>query len=262
MKKSAFLAIAAFGAGIAVTQAATIIGINFNNGDSAGAQTGTSTFGATWTDVNSAASGTALAVVGTPSAPLAWASSGFWGAGSWTGTNGANSEISTMRAYIDDGDNPAAGAPADLGAVNGDGIGATIRLQGLSAWLAAEGATGYTVTVYTSTDSNPATFQSATARNGGSVTSPAIATTTVPVGGDGTWDGASNDPAGNSNQGFRGSGTFASVFTNDVITLTVPSRSGSVRGTVAAVTLTTVPEPSIALLLGLGGLGLLLRRRK
>jgi hypothetical protein len=244
--------------------AASVIGLNLNNNDGAGAQVGQSTFGATWTDVTGAngPSGADLVLNGTSNAVNAdWAASNFWLAGSWTGTDGFNSGIGTMRAYLDDGDNPAAGSPVDLGAANGDGIGVSIRLEGLATWLANEGATGYTITVYQSTDSENASFRELSIRDGGSVASSVLDTLTVTAAGNGTWDGTSNDPLGNITSGTRGAGTFSSTFNQDVITLTSASRSGSSRGTVAAVVVTAVPEPGSLALLGMGGLAFVRRRR-
>jgi len=242
--------------------AATIIGVNFNNGDTAGAQTN-GNFGATWTNVNTV-TGSSLAVNGTSSVTMNWAASNFWNAGSWTSTSvgGAfNTPIGMMRVYLDDGDGPAGGAPGSLGAVNGDGIGVTVNLTGMTAWLASEGATGYTIQAYFSTDTGSATFRPISVRDGSTVTSTILETITPTVQGNGLWNGTIVDAGGNNSGGTRGDAVFSTVFTQDAITLTVQSISGSSRGTLAGFVITAVPEPAAALLGTLGLLAILRRRR-
>jgi len=57
--------------------------------------------------------------------------------------------------------------------------------------------------------------------------------------------------------------TVANDFTNNVITFhTDRGLGGGNRASVSGFLITTVPEPSSAALLGLGGLALILRRRK
>lgn len=243
--------------------AASIIGVNFNNGDTAGAQAD-GNFGATWTNVNTV-TGSGLAVNGTGSVAMNWAASNFWNAGSWTSTSvgGAfNTPIGMMRVYLDDGDGPAGGAPGSLGSVNGDGIGVTINLTGMSAWLASEGATGYTIQAYFSTDTDSATFRPISVRDGNTVTSSILETITPTVQGNGLWDGTIVDVGGNGSGGTRGNAVFSTAFTQDAITLTVESVSGSSRGTLAGFVITAIPEPAAALLGTLGLLGILRRRRQ
>lgn len=242
--------------------AAAIIGVNFNNNDSAGSQNN-GNFGATWTNVNSNP-GASQAVSGTPSATLNWAASNYWNAGSWMSSNlgnAFNTPIGLMRVYLDDNDNPAAGGPITLGAVNGDGIGVSASLTGLSAWLASEGATGYTIQAFFSTDNGTA-FQPISVRDGASVTSPILQTVTPTVQGNGTWNGTAQDAGGNDAGGIRGDALFSTPFTQDTITLTVLSNGGTSRGTLAGFILTAVPEPSVSLICGLGALGMMLQRRR
>jgi len=111
--------------------------------------------------------------------------------------------------------------------------------------IKASGMTGlYDVTIYLSTDgNNPMTFVPFTV-NG-------VEYTTT-----GTYSGYG--------EGF----TFGENNTIIVKGLSGPldiqgdTRAGSSRGSVAGIQITAVPEPSSAALLGLGGLALILRRRK
>jgi len=227
---------------VMAASSATVIGVNFNRHpsgvpDGAGSQAGTSTFGATWTDQSGlTASGAAL--TGT-SVTLDYGFTGtpqVWNAGSWTGTSGPNSGISVFRNYLNDN-------------------GISITLNGMSAWLASEGMTAYTITLYASSDNSSATFYDATVN---------ATTVTIPVLGNGTWDGTSNDPGGNNSGGVRGEGT-SGVFSGDTATITLPawsSASPNTRGSLAAIVFTAVPEPGSTVLAILGlGLGVMRKRR-
>lgn len=216
-------------------QAAIVLGVNFNNNDTAGAQNGTSTLGATWTDVN-AIGGTPIAVNGSGGdvSITSLAASNFWQAGSWTGTGGSNNALSMMRVYLDDG-----------------GAGYSFTLSGLSNWLADENATAYRVTVYSSSDNG-------TAFHDVNINGSPFA---VAVAGDGSWDGNSNDANGNITAGIRGSAT-SGLFSSDTLTLSSAARAGDTRGTIAGFTVTAVPEPSSAALLGIVGLAASFARRR
>ena len=159
-----------------------------------------------------------------------------WNAGSWTGTSGTNSAISVFRNYLNDN-------------------GITITLNGMSAWLASEGMTGYTITLYASSDNSSATFYDATVN---------ATTLSIPVLGNGTWDGTSNDPGGNDSGGVRGL-AISGVFSSDTATITLPAWSGdspNTRGSLAAFVITAVPEPGSTVLAFLGlGLGFIRKRR-
>ncbi len=162
--------------------------------------------------------------------------------------NAFNTPIGMMRVYLDDGDTPAGGSPSGMNAVGGDGVGAALSLAGLSSWLAAENATGYTIRAFFSTDTASATFRDVTVRDGLSLTGTALATLTPTVQGNGQWNGTIVDTGGNNSGGTRGDAVFSQVFTQDAITLSVLSRSGTVRGTLAGVVITAVPEPGTTLL--------------
>ncbi len=232
--KAKFL-IVTYLATVMAASSATVIGFNFNRHpsgvpDGAGSQAGTTTFGATWTDlVDLTATGAALN--GT-SATVSYGFTGtpqVWNAGSWTGTSGPNSGISVFRNYLNDN-------------------GINITLNGLSAWLASEGMTGYTITVYASSDNSNATFHDATVN---------MTTVAIPVLGNGTWDGTANDPLGNDSTGVRGKAT-SNVFSSDIATISLPAWSGDspdVRGSLAAVVITAIPEPGSC---GLAVMGLAL----
>ena len=247
-----------------VTHAATVIGINFNNNDPAGSQND-GNFGATWTNIDDP-SGAGVALSGTDGdVVLGWASSGFWTAGSWTSStfgNEFNLPIGMMRVYLDDGDNPAAGAPESMGAVDGDGIGVSVTLVGLADWLTANNLPGYTIRTFHSTDTGDATFRTVSIRDGVSVTDSILESLVPTVQGNGQWDGTSVDEGGNQTGGTRGDAIFASVFTQDAITLTMPTREGSSRGTLAGVVITAIPEPSSVALAALGIFALVGIRRR
>lgn len=251
MKIPASLLVLAAIAAATTAHAARVVGVNFHNGAPEAAQAAFSSQGAVWTDATGPA-GTSVANGATFS--VQWASSVVLTAGSWNDGDGVASqavdrEISLYHAHLGDGDTPASGVPANLG-LPGDGIGVAIHLTGLSAWLAAEGADGYRLTVFMSTGSDPATFATLSLLDGPAITSPVIDTATpVRMG-----DGAYPSPVGNNLVGSRGFVQFGGFFQRDIVTLRVPIRSGSVHGSVAAILVTAVNK-SISVVNAGGGSG-------
>lgn len=226
------IAIVTYLTSIMAASSAVVVGVNFglhSSGvpDGAGAQEGANAFGATWTDILSD-NLTDQSLNGAPFT-MDLAASGWWAGGSWSGSS---QEITVFRNYLNDN-------------------GISITLEGMSSWLAAEGMTGYTITLYASSD-NGTSFLDATI---GSMTVP------ISVGGNGTWDGTSNDPTGNNTGGIRGTGV-SGVMTDDVITISLPPNSFPARSSLAAFVVTAVPEPGSALL-AISGLGWgFIRRRR
>jgi hypothetical protein len=227
--------IAVFFATVMAASGATVIGVNFARHpsgvpDGAGTQASGNSFGATWTDIITD-NVTGQALNGT-SFTMNLAANGWWNGGSWTGTDGPNSEISVFRNYLNDN-------------------GITINLNGLSAWLGSEGMTGYTITLYASSD-NGTSFRDATV---------GAAAVPITVFGNGTWDGTTNDPLGNDAGGIRGMG-ITGVLTDDAITISLPSHAFPARASLAAFVVTAVPEPGSAMLAGLGLAACFRRRRR
>jgi hypothetical protein len=228
---------------------ATVIGMNFTEIYSAPQVSDGSADGFSgWTDswlvaegnYGNTTNGTDVSLNGTPHVKMRWNSSNIWNAGEEN-----NNEQGLYRQYLDDGD----GATVD-------GIGVSVTITGLAAWLAAEGMTAYQIRAYSSTDTDNATFQTISIRDGisltgsvlGSITPAVLGAGDFPTGSGGTWQP-------------RGYGDFNAGLSADSITLTIPVRDNDVRGSLAALRLTAVPEPSVALLGSLGLLGIWVRRR-
>jgi PEP-CTERM motif len=95
-------------------------------------------------------------------------------------------------------------------------------------------------------------------RDGSNLGGTVLTTIVIPVLGD-------NDfPTGGFDQNWdpRGYGDSINTLNVDTITLTIPTGNGSdVRGSLAALKITAVPEPSAVLLGSVGLFGLLRRRR-
>ena len=240
--------IVAYFSTLMAASSATVVGINFHgsppmggSGDPATAQQGGNTFGATWTDLVGTV-GSAVSLNGTPAtldyqAGLSYPNNLYQAAGSVTGSGAPNSGLSVFRNYLNDN-------------------GTTLTLNGLNSWLAAEGATGYTVTLYLNSN------------QGSGFHTPTVAgvSLTVPILGNGRWDGSAEDPNGDSAVGIRGQASTG-VLTGDSVTIFLPQWNANgageaERGGLAALVITAVPEPATASLSALGMLMLLRRRRQ
>ena len=253
MKKSLLpiigsLALLAVGA-----HAAAVIGLNITDGWGTPCLLGETADGSSnWTDSRAAGDWTdpsfgTVALDNSSGVSASWNSSN-----TWAGGNEDTSEQQLYRVYLDDGD-------GGNSLVNGDGIGVSVTITGLGAWLAAEGATAYQVRVYASTDNDNASFQPVDIRIGApDVGSPDLTALsiaeTVPVPAIGPGDFPPNtepDPTWGLWQS-RGYGDSSNSLTADTITLTVPARDGTTRGALAGFKITAVPEPGAIALLGLG----------
>ena len=156
-----------------------------------------------------------------------WDSSNTWAAGVET-----NSEQQLYRAYLDDGD-------AGSSLVAGDGIGVSVTISGLDAWLADNGYGSYQVRVYASTDWNSAPFQPVDIRAGAPdpvtpnlTVLPILETVAIATLGDGAF------PIATGSEGSRGYGDSSGTLTAETITLTVPVLGGGARGTLAGFRIT------------------------
>ena len=119
----------------------------------------------------------------------------------------------------------------------------TVTLTNLDAWLAANGAPRYEVTVYYAGQEDYAGYDAAN-----SVTVGGISETIT------------LDHNGSSNPVFWAANGATYQFTSDTLTFT--DNTNLAIGGISAIQITTVPEPSSTALLGLGGLALILRRRR
>lgn len=232
--------------------AASIIGINFAR-DGGGTHTGEADGLTNWTDVfdSDGFDGNQLTVLADSGSAVraSWAASNSW----WAG-DGGNSAQRIFACYLDDGQSNGTTA---LGGAASDGIGVRVQLSGLNSWLTAEGMTSYMITVYSSTDTEGATFQDVTVHQGGS-TGAVLGTINVPVLGDNDYPSGPYDTSGAP----RGSATLNTALSADIITLTLPVRNGTERGTLAAIKITAVPEPGVFAFLPLGLLALFTRKRR
>ncbi len=159
----------------------------------------------------------------TTGASVTWTSSNTWGQGTANAdANDGVGDAQLARGYLDDGD-----------------PGITITAMGLEP--------KYNVIIYLSSgDTNEGTFQDITVNGTSySVTGPITQYAT----GDGVnyWD-ASN--------------TITITGLTGDLSIQGPTKSGHDRASIGGLQIETVPEPSSTALLGLGGLALILRRRK
>ena len=209
----------------APAEAATI-GINFAR-DNGGATTGTADGFTAWTDVYDSDGFPGTKTVTGSSVSASWLASNSWYAGS-----NSDSERRIYACYIDDGQSSPT---ATFGGTSSDGIGVRVKITGLSAWLAANANTSYQIRAYASTDTTAGTFQTVTIHDG-TATGTTLGTIARPVLGDGTFPTGSNYTTSTP----RGYGDSVSTLTADTITLTIPKRSGNLRGTLAALKITGV----------------------
>jgi hypothetical protein len=230
--------------------AANVIGINFAR-DGGGQTTGTADQLTDWTnvyDTDGFNGDQNVAISGSLSAKASWVASNSW----WAGPNDS-SERRIYACYLDDG----ATSNYTLGGFTGDGTGIRLQISGLLQWLVGEGQTAYQIRVYASTDTNGGSFQPITIHSG-SANGLSLETVNVPIMGDGGFPDSTT-----GGDGIRGYADFMGLFTDDTLTLTVPARSGSIRGTLAAIRIIAVPEPCtmVALAAGMGSIVGLHRRR-
>lgn len=238
------------------------IGLNITDGWATPTLAGETADGfSNWTDSRAADDWTDPS---TGSITLAGSSVGVqWrSANTWAGGKEDTSEQQLYRVYLDDGD-------GGNSLVVGDGIGASITISGLGAWLASHSATSYQVRCYSSTDNDNATFHPVLIRSGAPnaadgvnqlLNLPVLDTVSVPTLGPGDFPpNTTPDPTWGIWQS-RGFGDSITTLSSDTITLTIAARDGTTRGTLAGFKIVAVPEPA-SLAAALAGMALLLRRR-
>jgi hypothetical protein len=225
---------------LAVSVSAQSVGLNFVDGWPTPMLQGETADGCSlWTDSvtgfdqNQQATSTTL--LGT-AITARWNSANTWAAGTEN-----DSEQQLYRVYLDDGDGGST-------LVVGDGIGVSVTLTGLSQYQG-----GYSLRLYGSSDTGftVGSFQPISVRLGAPnpgdgdnqlLNLSVLDTVTVNLLGNGGY------PTGDAG-GIRGYGDSIWL-TADTVTLTIPARSGDIRGTLAG--LQIVPEPSSMALLALG----------
>lgn len=189
--------------------------------------------------------------------------SGSWQAGSEGVTAGNDASQQVFRIYADDSDGGGS-------YFNGDSIGVSVHLTGLSAYLTANSATAYKVSLFYNTDSTSASFGDATFYSGTADLPSATAITGLTSLGTASatvlGNGTQPVPTGaQTNTGGTRGYAVSSDMTADDLVIALADRDGtsSTRHTLAGFAITTVvPEPSTGLLGLFGGMAALLRRRR
>lgn len=202
---------------------ADTVGLHFCDGGT-GSQVSDATADsfANWTDSwqvpqgNFFASGTNASLKGSTTMQVTWNSSNGWGAGA-EGTN----EQALYHDYLDDGN-------------TGGGIGVKVTVSGLARWLALTEKTSYQIRCYANNDSALA-FLPISIRNGG-VTGTVLDTKSVSPLGDGNYPPGS-PPASGASRGYVDS---IDTLTAGTVSLTIPQRAGSIRGTLSAFKITGI----------------------
>ena len=206
------------------------IGLNFcDNWPAPRVSDGTADGFAGWTDSRAEGDTTNGAVQATPLAlrtsgvTVTWTAANTWSAGAES-TN----EQALYRVYLDDGQTSA-------------GVGVRVTISGLSGWLTRGGSASYRLRCYANND-GANTFQPISVRNGATTTSPVLQTITPVAKGNGSYPTSGTVGTGES----RGYGDSPATLAADTITLTIPPRSGSSRGTLCAFKITASAAPPVA----------------
>ena len=113
-----------------------------------------------------------------------------------------------------------------------------VTITGLGAWLSANGYGGYQIRCYANNDSANS-FQPISVRSGSTSSSPVLQTITPVAKGNGNYPTSGTLGSGES----RGYGDSLGSLSDDIITLTIPPRSGSTRGTLCAFKITASGPP-------------------
>ncbi len=213
-----------------ISAAAPNLGLNFSNSTVSTTVAGGTADGFNgWTDSRPNGSTT---TAHSQSSPLALGTSGVtatWSASStWSAGDNLNKEHTPYRVYLDDG-----------------GSGVRVTIQGLAAWLGANGMDTYQIRCYASSD-NATGFQPVSIRSGTSSSGTVLHTMTPPILGNGSFPTGGTVPVSGVTRGYVDS---PNTLTDDAITLTIPPRppignvNRNVRGSLAAFKITAIKTP-------------------
>ena len=218
---------------VATLHAAPEIGLNITDGSANRSVSGETADGlGNWTDSdNDAASdwrwGDTVLNGSGGNVTATWTCNNRWGAG---GALVPDQQL--YREYLDDSD-ATGGSPYTELAQTNDGFGAVIRLTGLADWLASEGALYFRIRAYFCTDISDTSFRPVSILGGTNLSAELIGAITADAMGDGEF------PTGSSGSNTRGYGD-SELMSADSIVLAALPRSGTVRGTLAAVKVTAL----------------------